>query len=129
MALEIAGKVIALLPEQTGTGKNGNWVKQDFVIETTAEQFPKKVCFSSWGDKAALVKNLQTGQTVKVSFNVESREFNGKWYTDLRIWKLETNSGTSENQSVNDNDAPFINEKQDFLTNLDDDDKNGGLPF
>jgi hypothetical protein len=90
MALEISGKLVSLLPEQTGTGKNGAWVKQDFVIETT-EQYPKKVCFSAWADKAQMVKNLQMGQTVKVFFNAESREFNGKWYTDLRIWKIETN--------------------------------------
>jgi hypothetical protein len=91
MALEISGKVISVLAEQTGSGKNGAWVKQDFVIETT-EQYPKKVCFSAWGDKAAAVKNIAMGTPVKVSFNVESREFNGKWYTDLRIWKIETGS-------------------------------------
>ena len=63
MALEITGKVIQLLPEQTGTGKNGTWVRRDFVVETT-DQYPKKVCFSGWGDKATLVNNLQTGQIV-----------------------------------------------------------------
>ena len=88
MAIEISGKVFALLPEQSGTGKNGVWVRQDFVIETQ-DQFPKKVCFSAWSDKAVLVKALSIGQNVKVSFNPESREFNGKWYTDLRIWKLD----------------------------------------
>ena len=92
MALEISGKVVSILPEQTGAGKNGAWVKQDFVIETT-EQYPKKVCFSAWGDKAAAVKALSPGASVKVSFNAESREFNGKWYTDLRIWKLESSQG------------------------------------
>lgn len=95
MALEINGKVILVLQEQTGSGKNGAWVKQDFVIETN-EQFPKKVCFSAWGDKAAQVKRLTAGTQVKVSFNAESREFNGKWYTDLRIWKLEA-SGSQDN--------------------------------
>jgi hypothetical protein len=89
MALEISGKVMLILPEQTGTGKNGQWSKQDFVIETE-EQYPRKVCFSAWGEKTALVKSLQKDAAVKVSFNVESREFNGKWYTDLRIWKVET---------------------------------------
>lgn len=98
MALEINGKVIQILPEQTGSGKNGAWVKQDFVIETS-EQFPKKVCFSAWGDKAAQVKRLSIGSNVKVSFNAESREFNGKWYTDLRIWKLE-GAGSHESGEV-----------------------------
>lgn len=88
MALEISGRVIQILPEQTGTGRNGQWVRQDFVVETQ-EQFPRKVCFSAWGEKASLVKNLQSGAMVKVSFNAESREYNGRWYTDLRIWKID----------------------------------------
>jgi hypothetical protein len=88
MANELSGKVMLILPEQTGTGKNGQWSKQDFVIETE-EQYPKKVCFSAWGEKVAQVKALQADARVKVSFNIESREFNGKWYTDLRIWKIE----------------------------------------
>ncbi len=93
MSLEISGKVLQLLPEQTGEGKNGTWVRRDFVIET-AEQYPKKICFSGWGDKAAQVNGLQPGQTVKVSFNPESREFNTKWYTDLRAWKIEADAGS-----------------------------------
>lgn len=120
MALEISGKVIVILPEQTGNGKNGAWVKQDFVIETT-EQYPKKVCFSSWGDKAALVKNLSVGTSVKVSFNAESREFNGKWYTDLRIWKLESSASKSaEAPNHNENDEYFSSSEE---ANTDD------LPF
>jgi hypothetical protein len=88
MALELSGKVIQILPEQTGTGKNGQWIRQDFILETQ-EQYPKKVCFSAWGDKAALVKSLKPGTMLSASFNAESREFNGKWYTDLRIWKID----------------------------------------
>lgn len=88
MALEISGKVLQILPEQTGTGKNGQWNRQDFVIETQ-EQYPRKVFFSAWGDKASVLKTLKPGVVVSVSFNAESREFNGKWYTDLRIWKIE----------------------------------------
>ena len=64
MALEISGKLLQILPEQTGTGKNGQWIKQDFIIETQ-EQYPRKVCFSAWGDKAALVKNLENRFTVE----------------------------------------------------------------
>jgi hypothetical protein len=58
MANELSGKVMLILPEQTGTGKNGQWSKQDFVIETE-EQYPKKVCFSAWGEKVAQVKPEQ----------------------------------------------------------------------
>ena len=101
MALEIAGKLLQILPEQTGTGKNGQWNKQDFIIETQ-EQYPRKVCFSAWGDKASIVKNLRSGSMVSVSFNAESREFNGKWYTDLRAWKIESQV-QSESQPLADN--------------------------
>jgi hypothetical protein len=88
MALELTGKVVHILPEQSGTGRNGQWVKQDFIIETQ-EQYPRKVCFAAWGDKAELVKNLNPGMSISVSFNAESREYNGKWYTDLKVWKIE----------------------------------------
>ena len=88
MNYEAQGVVIQLLPEQTGTGKNGQWIKKDFVIETK-DQYPKKISFSAWGDKAEQVKTINVGQTVNVAFNIESREFNGKRYTDLRIWKLD----------------------------------------
>lgn len=101
MALEISGKLLQILPEQTGTGKNGQWNKQDFIIETQ-EQYPRKICFSAWGDKAVLVKNLRSGSMVNVSFNAESREFNGKWYTDLRAWKIDSQA-QSESQPVAEN--------------------------
>jgi hypothetical protein len=89
MAHELTGKVLQVLPEQTGTGRNGQWSRQDFIVETQ-EQYPKKVCFSAWGDKVSQLKTFKTDDTVKVSFNIESREFNGRWYTDLRVWKIET---------------------------------------
>jgi len=89
MPLEITGKLIQVQPEQTGAGKNGtNWVKQDFIIETAAEQYPKKICFSAWGDKMQILKTLNPGTQINVAFDIESREFNGKWYTNLKAWKI-----------------------------------------
>jgi hypothetical protein len=104
MALELSGKVIQILPEQSGTGKNGTWLKQDFIIETE-EQFPRKICFSAWGDKVSAVKALKAGMNIKVFFNVESREFNGRWYTDLRMWKMETASQDSPVEAGSHPDA------------------------
>ena len=89
MAQELTGKVLQLLPEQTGTGRNGQWSRQDFIVETQ-EQYPRKVCFSAWGEKVSLLKSFKTDDTVKVYFNIESRDYNGRWYTDLRIWKIES---------------------------------------
>ena len=86
--MEIIGKVAQLLPLATGQGKNGEWRKQEFIIEIADGQFPKKVCISLWGDKidqAGLVLN----ETVKVFFDLESREYNSRWYTDVKAWKVE----------------------------------------
>jgi hypothetical protein len=93
MALEITGKLVQILPEQTGQGQNGPWLKQNFILETQ-DQFPKKVCIVCWNDKAEILKQLKPGDEVKVAINLESREFNGKWYTDVKAWKVETGSGT-----------------------------------
>jgi hypothetical protein len=102
MALELQGKLVQINPEQTGTGKNGTWVRQEMIIET-AEQFPKKVCISCWGDKVEQIKNLKPGTDIKVAVNAESREYNGKWYTDLRAWKIDANGSSAGNSNSGNN--------------------------
>lgn len=87
--MEIEGKIIQINPLQSGEGKNGTWKKQEFIIETKS-QYPKKVCIVAWGDKIDQF-NLQQNVDVKVSIDIESREFNGRWYTDVRAWKVEQN--------------------------------------
>jgi hypothetical protein len=89
MNLEVTGKLISFLPEITGQGKNGTWVKQDIVIEETTDKYPKKVCLTMFGDKVAMLKELEIGDELKVSFVAESREYNGKWFTNLSMWKFE----------------------------------------
>jgi len=85
--MEISGKIIQILPGTEGQSAKGGWKRQDFIVETT-EQFPKKVCISNWNDKVDL-NQLGVGSDVKASINIESREFNNKWYTDVRVWKME----------------------------------------
>lgn len=85
--MDINGRVIQVLPEQSGEGKNGIWKKQDFVLETES-QYPKKICFTVWGDKIN-PQLMQEGNQLNVSFDVESREYNGRWYTDVKAWKIE----------------------------------------
>jgi hypothetical protein len=109
MALELTGKIFSFLPEQTGAGKNGAWVRQDFIVETQ-EQYPKKVCLSAWGDKVAILKNFSVGDTVKASFNAESREYNGRWYTDLRIWKLEGNTQKASAEPTQNSNDDILNQ-------------------
>ena len=86
--MEIKGKLVKMLPLQTGQGRNGEWKKQEFVIELEGT-YPRKVCISAWGDKVN-IGSLVEGAILNVSFDVESREFNGKWYTNLTAWKVET---------------------------------------
>lgn len=85
--MEIEGKIVQILEAQKGTSQKGEWKKQSFVVET-AEQFPKKVCIDVFNDKIPL-SSFSTGNMVKVYINLESREFNGKWYTNVNGWKIE----------------------------------------
>ena len=85
--MEVSGTVISLLPEVTGQGKNGMWRKQEFILEIPS-QYPKKVCISLWGDKIDQA-NLQVNDSVTASIDVESREYNSRWYTEVRAWKVE----------------------------------------
>jgi hypothetical protein len=92
MSLQIKGKISEILKSESGVSRNGNsWKKQEFVIDTQ-EQFPKKVCFTLFNDKASLIDGLSAGNDVEVSFNIESREFNGKWFHNINAWKIERGS-------------------------------------
>ncbi len=88
MAVEVKGTLSDILPLQKGVSKAGkDWEKLEFVIETD-DQFPKKICFTLFGDKVSLLNGIKKGDEVEVSFNVESREFNGKWYHTINAWKV-----------------------------------------
>ena len=108
-----------ILPLQEGQGANGPWKKQDIIVETH-EQFPKKVCISIWGDRLQGVE-LVIGQPYTIDINLESREYNGKWYTDVKAWRIATMVGgqtpptnpagpkdlPTDLQEGNDDDFPF----------------------
>lgn len=90
MSLEIEGKIIRKLNVQTGVSQRGNWSKQEFIIEYQEGSYPSQACFNVWGeDKVKDLERFQIGDSVKVSFNVSSREYNGRWYTDLRAWRID----------------------------------------
>ena len=96
--MEIEGKVLQLLPVQSITSQKGPMKKLEFVIETESK-FPKKICFSLWNDKIDLLI-AKAGDNVKVSFDLESREYNGRWYTEAKAWKVE-NLVTSLSDDLN----------------------------
>ena len=95
--MELNGRIIAVLPVQTGQGRNGEWKKQEYVLEYNSDsQYSKKVCFNLWGDKIDQF-NIQEGQNVIVSFDIDSREYQGRWYNDIRAWKvIEQQAATSD---------------------------------
>ncbi|MBR4803641.1 MAG: DUF3127 domain-containing protein [Bacteroidales bacterium] len=79
-----------ILPKQSGESARGTWVRGGFVIETQ-EQYPKMVAFTMFGeDKAAMIESIPVGTQINVHFSPESREFQGRWYTDLRCFRVDT---------------------------------------
>ena len=98
--MEITGKIILALPEQSGVSKAGNsWKKKEYVLETL-DTYPRKVHFDFFGEKADQFP-LSVGQTVKLSFDIESREYNGRWFTSVRGWKAEPADQQMPQQAVN----------------------------
>ena len=85
--MDFRGKIIAVMPLQKGISKaNGNeWKKQEYVIENH-DQYPRKMCFNLWSDKIDQF-NIQLGEELNVSFDIDAREYNGRWYNDIRAWK------------------------------------------
>ena len=92
--VEIKGKIVECLPVKSGQSANGEWRKQEYVLETNS-QYPKKICFMVWGEKVEQFA-IQQGETVEVSIDLESREYNGRWYTDVKAWKVSRNHSDEE---------------------------------
>ena len=84
---DITGKIIAVLPTKSGTSARGTqWSSQTAVIETH-EQYPKRVAFDVLGDKITEF-NLHVGEEVTVSFDINAREYNGKWWNSVNAWQV-----------------------------------------
>jgi len=125
--MEITGKVIQLNEPLTGKSARGEWKKQELIIETE-DQYPKQVCLLNWNDKVD-VSNLKPGQKITAGINIESREFNDRWFTDVKIWKLNvaedeapasSSAGTMPPNEVPDENDPFGGSA---------DEEDDGLPF
>lgn len=88
--MEITGKIIVALEPRSGVSKaTGNaWKMQEFVLETIEEQYPKKMLFNIFGEDKLQQAAINVGDVVTVSFDVNAREYNGRWYNDIRAWKV-----------------------------------------
>ena len=88
-SLELEGRISRKEAKQSGQSARGAWFKQDFILEYQGGNFPAEVCFTSFGnDKVAELDRFQVGDLVKVSFNLRAREYNGRWYNDVRVWRI-----------------------------------------
>lgn len=90
MSFEISGKIIAVLDKRNGISASTNtpWSVQQYVIETH-EQYPKKLCFDVFGEDKINQFNIQIGEELTVYFDINAREYQGRWYNSFRAWKVE----------------------------------------
>ena len=121
--MKVTGKLIKILEVQTGTSSNGTQKKQDFIIETI-DSFTKKICISNWNDKVDLNKlKLFPGCLVNCTILIESKEFSGKWFTNINILELENYSDFSK-ESKDIKEEKKINDSFETMEN-----EEGDLPF
>jgi hypothetical protein len=123
--MEITGKIIAVLTERGGVSKTGNeWKMQEYVLETH-EQYPRKMCFNVFGADKIAQFNIQAGEEMTVSFDINAREYNGRWYNDIRAWRVERGAAPAPGADIPAIDAPKV-EVPDFGKSANDPDD---LPF
>jgi hypothetical protein len=92
--MEITGKVVRLGTLTEGQSARGPWRKQELIIETE-EQYPRTVCLICWTNQIDEIQQFAPGQTIKAQIDISSREFNGKWYTDVRVWRFDPVGATA----------------------------------
>tara|TARA_R110001632_G_C11222407_1_gene405626 strand:- start:504 stop:836 length:333 start_codon:yes stop_codon:yes gene_type:complete len=106
---QVQGKITRVLDTQGGTSKAGKqWIKQDFIIQTEAKYNPI-VCLTLFGeDKVKMLENHSIGDVVTVSYNLSSKEFNGRFYTSANVWKIGASNGNLDKfEDIEVNDMPF----------------------
>lgn len=96
--MEITGTIIQQLPRTEGVSSRGNaWKKDEYVLETDGT-YPKKVKFTIFGDRADQIR-LTPGKRYTLAFDLESREFNGRWYTDVNVYSAQDEIAGAGSQS------------------------------
>lgn len=123
--MQLSAKLIQILPLQSGTGKNGEWKKQDIIVETS-DKYPKKICISFRGDKIPS-QPMMLGENLLIDFDIESREYNGRWYTDVKAWKIQV-SGEEKSLEIIQNNVVSNSEKDSSSIGIFDD-EDDDLPF
>lgn len=89
--MELQGKIIAALEARSGESKKNpgeKWMSQEFVLEHQTEPYPRKMVFNVWGADRIQRFNIQVGGTYSVSFDIDAREWNGRWFSDIRAYDV-----------------------------------------
>lgn len=99
--MEIAGKIVSALEPKSGVSKSTGklWKVAQYVLETQ-EAYPKHVLFEVFGEDRLQQFNIQVGEEVTVAFDIDAREYNGKWYNQLKAWKVDRTSNVSPTPTV-----------------------------
>lgn len=113
MDLQIIGVVKEILETQTGESKNGPWKKRDFILEIPGK-YPRQVCITQWGDQIDQ-SPVEKDETVTAFIDLQSREYKGRWYTDVKAWKVAKGvqeRGATDEKVIDfgpqgEEDAPF----------------------
>jgi len=113
--MEVTGTVIDILEEQSGKSSKGPWRKQDFIIKTD-DQYPKTICITAWGDNIEQF-DLSKNEKITAHIDLQSREYNGRWYTDVKAWRVDKSGGSSSPQpsSGDLDDSPPIDNYDDEI--------------
>ena len=119
--MELIGKIVQLLPEKSGESARGPWRKQEYILETE-DQYPKKVCFMAWSEKIDEFA-IKEGESLTVSINLESREYNDRWYTDVKAWRVSRSTHASDSIPTYETDS-YNNTRPEELSISDDE-----IPF
>ena len=107
MSFKVTGRVIKIMPEITGTSAKGEWHKRDFVIDDEDGQYSKNICFSLFNDKNETFKKVLIGSQVEVSFSVESREYNGKYFSNVNAFKVDVIGQQKQEEKPFDSSTPM----------------------
>ena len=91
--MELIGKIIQVLPERSGTSARtgSEWRMASYVLETSTDRFPRKMMFEVFGSDKIQQFNIQVGEMVRVSFDIDAREYQGRWYNSIRAWNVDRN--------------------------------------
>ncbi|MBR6721654.1 MAG: DUF3127 domain-containing protein [Alistipes sp.] len=105
--MDFEGKVLEILPAVSGQSARGTWERQTVIFEQPQKQYGKEIAVT-FMNKAQEVASLRVGETYTVSFDMESRKFNDRWYTDIRAWRVQPLQPAA--QPPVDNMPPFVEE-------------------